>query len=148
MLAKPASLLPLVFLLLAQNDGADQAKKDLKLLHGAWTMEALEVNGQDVDVGKLEGTVVTIDGEKYAVKLKAQTIACVIRLDASKDPREIDMVFEQPGAAEKVHKGIYKIDGDTLKIARGLNPEQARPNQFATWPGTNYFVVTWRRKAP
>ena len=25
-------------------------------------------------------------------------------------------------------------------------PDQDRPNQFATWPGTNVFVVTWKKK--
>jgi uncharacterized protein (TIGR03067 family) len=47
---------------------------------------------------------------------------------------------------DKLMKAIYKIDGDTFKVARGLNPEQERPTQFATWPDTNYFVVTWKKR--
>ena len=140
-------LAPLIALLLTQADAAEQAKKDLQKLQGAWTMSGLEVNGQDVNLEKLQGTTLTVKGDKYVVKVKDQTLTCVIRLDPGKDLRTIDMIFSEPGAADKVHKGIYKFDGDTFKIARGLNPDQERPGQFATWPGTNYFVVTWKKSA-
>jgi len=36
--------------------------------------------------------------------------------------------------------------GDTLKVCRGLRPEQERPTQFGTWPNTNLFLVTWKRQ--
>jgi uncharacterized protein (TIGR03067 family) len=146
MLAKSLWIAPLACLLLAQPDAPEAAKKDLKLLQGTWTMTALEVNGQDVSIDKLEGTTVTIKGDRYEVTVKGKKHGCTLKLDPAKDPKEVDMVFSEPGGADKVNKGIYKVDGDTLKIARGLNPDQARPNQFATWPNTNYFVVSWKRK--
>jgi uncharacterized protein (TIGR03067 family) len=132
-------------LLLTQPDAEEQAKKDLKRLQGIWTMSALEVNGEDVGVAKVQGTALTIKGDRYAVKSKDNVRECVIRLDPKKDPPAIDMIFSEPGSADKVHKGIYKLEGKTFKICRGLNPDQERPGQFATWPGTNYFVVTWKR---
>jgi hypothetical protein len=45
-----------------------------------------------------------------------------------------------------VIKGIYKIEKDTFQLCRGLTPEQERPQQFATWPNTSYFVVTWKKQ--
>jgi uncharacterized protein (TIGR03067 family) len=132
-------------LLVAQPGPPDKAKKDLDRLQGKWVMAGLEVDGKDVIAEKLQGTTLTVKGNKYEVKVKDMALGCAIRLDPSKEPREIDMIFSEPGGAEKVHKGIYVIESDTLKICRGLNADQARPGQFATWPGTNYFVVTWKR---
>lgn len=134
-------------LLLVSGPGADDpAKKDLKFFEGSWTLAALEVNGKDVPAQNLEGTVLTIKGSDYKVALKNKTvIACVIKLNPTKSPKEIDMTFTDGPNKDKVHKGIYRFDGAKFQLARGLNPEQARPNQFATWPDTNYFVATWKR---
>jgi uncharacterized protein (TIGR03067 family) len=117
----------------------------LAALQGAWTIAALEVNGVDVPAKKLEGTTLTIKGDQYVVTMKDRTFANAIKLDPSKDPKEIDMTPTDGDKKDLVHKGIYRIEKDTFKICRGLNPELARPNQFATWPNTDYFVITWKR---
>jgi uncharacterized protein (TIGR03067 family) len=129
--------------------GEDAARKDLKLLQGAWVMVALEVNGADVPIEKLQGTVLTIKDNSYVVKIKDKIInTALIELDPAKDPKHFNMTPQEGSNKDKLHPAIYKIDGETFKMARGLNPEQERPNQFATWPGTNYFVVTWKRQVP
>lgn len=145
----PLSLLPL-FLISFQasppKEAVDLAAKDLKLLQGKYVMEALEVNGVKVPLNKLEGTFLTIKGDSYTVHVKDKTIPCQIVLDPKQDPKHLDMVFKEGEKKDKTHKAIYRIDGERLLVARGLGAEQERPNQFATWPDTNYFVVTWRRQ--
>ena len=145
MLTRAVVLLVVLAGLLAQPQATDQAKKDLERLQGTWEMAALEVDGKDVGAAKIQDTTLTIKGDKYTVKVKKSVNGCTIRLDPSKKPHAIDMIFSEPGNADKVHKGIYMIEGDTLKICRGLNADQERPEQFATWPNTGYFVVTWKR---
>ena len=137
--------LPVVLCLLLAEDADDRAKEDLKRMQGTWTMAALEVDGKDVPAAKL-GAELVVKGDRYAVTNKGRTIECKLRLDPGKDPRAVDMVFDEPGGGEKILKGIYVIESDTLKVARGLDAKQERPGQFATWPGTTYFVVTWKRK--
>jgi uncharacterized protein (TIGR03067 family) len=129
----------------AQTPQEDAVKKDLKGFQGTWVIAALEVNGKEVAVDKLEGTSVTVKGDRYTVKIKDKVFPMRIKLDPSKDPREIDMIPTEGDKKDQVHRGIYKLENDTFKICRGLNPDQDRPNQFATWPNTNYFVVTWKR---
>jgi uncharacterized protein (TIGR03067 family) len=125
----------------------DPVKKDLKLLQGAWTMAALEVNGVNVPPAKLDNTVLTIKDDVYTITIKGKTVArCKLVLKPKEDPKHLDMIFLEGAKKDDLHKAIYRIDGDKLQICRGLNAEQARPNQFATWPDTNYFVVTWRRE--
>lgn len=141
-------ILPILFLLfVAQTIGAgDEAAKDRKLLEGKWIMVGLEVNGQLVPPAKLEGTTLIIKGDTYTVRVKDRiTQNCKLTLDPKQKPSHMDMIFLDGEKKDRSHKAIYKIDGDKLQIARGLNADQNRPDQFATWPDTNYFVVTWQR---
>jgi len=125
----------------------DAAKKDLKALQGDWIMAALEVNGVDVPANKLEGTVLAIKDNRYVVKVKDKLVTtAILELNPKTDPKQLDMTPQDGDKKDKLMRAIYKIEGDTFKMARGLNPEQERPTQFATWPDTNYFVVTWKRK--
>lgn len=141
---KHATWLMCSFVLLAQP-APDAAQKDLQALQGEWTMAALEVNGQDVPPDRLGNTTVRIKGSDYVIKIKDKTFPVVVKLDPSRDPKEMDMVPQDGAAKDKVHKAIYKIEKDTFILCRGLNPDQDRPREFATWPNTNYFVVKWKK---
>ena len=129
---------------LAQDDAA---KKDLERLQGTWIMHALEVNGIDVPADKLQSALLTVKGDRYEVKVKDRTTNVFeLRLDPAKDPKEMDMTALEGANKDKVHKAIYKIENGLFVFCRGLNPEQERPKEFATWPDTNIFVVKWKKK--
>lgn len=145
MLTKLSTLAAFVALALAQGSGEDAAKKDLERLQGSWTMHALEINGKSVT--KIQDTNLTIKKNEYTTMVrKKEQPGLKFKLDPSKNPKWIDMTQPQPDGTEKVLKGIYKIEDDTFVICRGTAPEHERPNQFATWPDTGYFVVTWKKQ--
>lgn len=148
MFLKSLWLAPLFCLALAQPSTRDKAKKDLERMQGTWTMQALEVNGKDVTAEKLQDTILIIKGDEYRTKIKGkEPLGFRLKLDPSKDPKAVEMIQIQPDGVEIAIKGIYTFENDSFKICRGLTPAQERPNQFATWPDTNYFVVTWKRQA-
>jgi uncharacterized protein (TIGR03067 family) len=124
----------------------DEAKRELSRMQGTWTMEALEVNGEEVPAKKLMGTTLTIKGDKYVVKVKDNSYETTIKLDPSKDPKHIDTYFPNGTELPKLSKGVYELDGDTLKICRHQTPGEDRPAQIGSWANTNLFVVTWKRK--
>lgn len=124
------------------------AKRELARLQGTWEMEALEVNGEDVPKKKLKGTTLTIKGNKYVVKVKDTEHEVTIDLDPSKDPKAIDMYLPDGNDAPKLAKGVYDLDGDTFRICRHQMAGEDRPRQIGSWPDTNLFVVTWKRKKP
>ena len=124
---------------------AEPPKKDHDLLQGRWVMAALEVNGKLVPEERLRDAFLEIKGDKYITTTKNRSIETRFTLDPSKKPKTIDMVFTDGEKKGKVHKGIYELTGDTLKICRGLEANQERPTELATWPGTNVFLVTWKR---
>ena len=122
------------------------AKKELKLLQGTWEMIGLEVNGETVPEKKLKGTTLVIKDDKYTVKVKDTSHETTIKIDPTKDPKAIDMYFPNGTELPKLSKGVYELDGDTLKICRHQMPGEDRPTQIGSWPNTNLFVVTWKRK--
>ena len=137
---------PVVLLLAAEP--ADEAKKELEKLQGEWVMAALEVDGKAVPEEKLQGTTLTIKGDKYTVSVKDSKHEVTIKLDPSQKLKHIDMLFPNGTDLPKVGKGIYKLDGDTFVLCRSQSTENDRPTEFGTWPNTGYFLVTWKRKAP
>lgn len=134
------------FLLLAGGPAADAPKKDLAKMQGEWVISALEVNGADVPPDRLAGTVLTVKDDLYTVVFKDTTVRCQITLDPAKDPREIDMLFLDGANKDRTQKGIFRFKDEGFQLVRGLAPEQNRPRDFATWPESNYFMVTWKKK--
>lgn len=123
----------------------EKSKKDLAFIQGTWVIAALEVNGMDVPPDKLDGTKLVVKGDEYVVTLRDTVTKCRVKLDATRDPREVDLTFEDGVNKDRVGKGVYRIKGETFQISRGLDPSQDRPREFATWPDTNCFVVTWKK---
>jgi uncharacterized protein (TIGR03067 family) len=134
-------------LLLVAADGKENdAKKELEQLQGIWYMAALEVEGQQVAEEKLQATTLTIKGDKYTVTVKDKSYETVITLDPTKKPKAIDMVFSDGPNKDKIHRGIYELDGDTFKLCRAREPDDERPTEFASQPKSGVFVVIWKRQ--
>jgi uncharacterized protein (TIGR03067 family) len=144
---KHLSLLLSVSLLSAAEPAKD-AKKELERLQGEWVMAALEVEGQQVPEAKIQGTTLTVKGDKYIVTTGGKKHEVTIALDPTKDPKAINMAFPDGPNLPKIGKAIYKLEGDTFILCRTQSTEGDRPAQFGTWPNTGLFMVTWKRKTP
>jgi uncharacterized protein (TIGR03067 family) len=123
----------------------DAAKKDLAALQGTWTLVSMEVDGKAVDAEKLKSTTLTIKDNKYSLLARQQLHEVEITLDPSKTPKTMDMKFLDGPNKDRVGRGIYVIEGKTLKICRGLDPQQERPRDFKTEGQVNCFVMVWER---
>lgn len=138
---------PLLCLALTQAASDDKATKDLERMQGTWVMHALEIDGKDLAADKFQNTLLIVKKDEYRTKVKDNLLPGFrIKLDPGKNPKAIDMIQTMPDGSEKTVKGIYTFENDIFKLARGLTAEQERPNQFATWPNTSYFVVTWKKQ--
>src|SRR5687768_8968829 len=105
----------MIALLLIAADGTDPAKKELAALEGTWTMISLEVEGQKVGEDRL-GSELTIKDGKYIVTTRGKTHETKLTLDPTQKPKHIDMVFAEGENKDKPHRGIYELEGDTLRV--------------------------------
>jgi uncharacterized protein (TIGR03067 family) len=131
--------------------GADEPKRDAGddrgRLQGSWTMASVVLDGMAVPkeyarTGRLE-----VDGDRYAVTLGV-TIASTFRLDATKEPRQIDFTFTDGPQKGQTVRGIYEIVGETYRLCRGLRPEVERPREFDSPPDSGLMLVVWKRAQP
>ena len=155
------STILVVSVLGCSQSGKDSSKSnsDAERIQGEWLLESASDRGETLSGDKLgpmkdakfvfTSTTVTVKGEGDDKPSK-------YTIDASKDPKEIDIVEEKktPGSGsssastrEETVKGIYVLDGDTLKICTARNPEDARPKELtSTKENKNMLLVMKRSK--
>ena len=125
---------------------ADDPKADLDRLEGTWVLVSAEEGGPEVPREAIEagGSRITFKGSDYIDSSRASGGEVIqrgsFRLDASQEPKELDLVPER-GTAFRM---IYSVEGDTLKIATSLDGK-VRPKDFKS---TNAAVCIYKRAKP
>lgn len=86
-----------------------------------------------------EGQITTEHGATYTYQV-----------DATKEPKQIDIAQHVPGRGDKVQRGIYKIEEDTLTIchliASRAKADAKRPEEFYPTERNDVMTLTFQRK--
>jgi uncharacterized protein (TIGR03067 family) len=135
-------ILPLaVVFLVAADEPAKDAKKELDNLQGEWRMVSMERRGKkrlDEDVVQFK---LTISGNRYLLTYAdAAPTAAMLEIAPSKGPRAIDLRW---GDKKVLSRGIYKREGDTLTLCYAVGDAE-RPKDFKTTAEAGVLVV-WKR---
>jgi uncharacterized protein (TIGR03067 family) len=125
---------------------ADAAKKELENLQGHWVMTSLEINGERIAAERFQNSRLEIKGDHYTINTGKGTHEAIITIDPTKNPKTIDMKLADGDNKGETAEGIYKLEGDTLTICRPRLPPRPRPTEFSTKPGTDCFLVVWKRE--
>jgi uncharacterized protein (TIGR03067 family) len=128
----------------AEAQKADQSKKDLENMQGNWHAVALEVKGMPSGDDAIKKFKLIVKRDDYSVKVNGKNhVSAKLVLRAEKKPNELDLVQE----TGPVYKGIYEIDGDTLKICLCLSSDadSERPKEFKSEEDSNTGVFRWQR---
>ncbi len=134
----------LVLALLTCSAMADDAKDDLKALEGTWDLVYFERDGKEVKLQSDTKAVYT--GDKFVVKRGDQVISAgTMKLDPGKKPKASEATYTEGAEKGKTFKGIYQIDGDTVKFCRAGLPDDERPTEFKTKPGSGQFAAVYKR---
>jgi uncharacterized protein (TIGR03067 family) len=68
----------------------------------------------------------------------------IIRIDPSKEPKEIDRVFTDGSFGGETLKAIYQLDGDTFTECYP-GPGHARPTEFKSTKQNGWYLVVYKR---
>ncbi|MBA3727356.1 MAG: TIGR03067 domain-containing protein, partial [Armatimonadetes bacterium] len=122
------------------NASAGDAKDDLKALQGTWDLVYFERDGKEA---KLQpGTKAINTGDKFVVKRGDEVIAAgTFKFDPSKKPNASETTYTEGPNKGKTFKGIYQIDGDTMKFCRAGSTDDERPTEFKTKAASGQFVA-------
>jgi uncharacterized protein (TIGR03067 family) len=130
----------------AAQQKEDAVKEELKKLQGTWTLVALEKDGKEVPPDKLKeaNIKVTIKGTSFSFMVGGKTIEGSFTIDPAKSPKHLDAKGPNAQGAEEKTIGIYKLEGDTLRIC--FVPEgKQRPTEFKSQADTGTTLETFRR---
>ena len=126
-----------------------QPADDAKRLQGAWTATLAERDGKAAE--DVLGHQLSFAGNRFQIRSKdgKALYAGTVRVDASAKPPAIDFVHTEGDLKGKAWKGIYALDGDTLKICDNApNLEKGRPTALEVKSGSGYLLVTFKRAKP
>jgi RNA polymerase sigma factor (sigma-70 family) len=141
--AGTAALVPAV---LAAADEPARAKAALRKLQGTWVVVAATESGtkQDGD----EEHVMRFDGETFVMLEHGEVHnRGPFTLDASKDPIEMNITFDEGKMQGKTGRAIIAWEGEQLKFCGAIEPAE-RPTDFRSEPGDHRLLVVLKRQAP
>jgi uncharacterized protein (TIGR03067 family) len=127
---------------------ADQAAAELSKLQGTWRATAAwTTKGTEIRQDSLKNTFLVIDGDRRITKTNGRPgPPLTIRLDPSQSPKAIDSTHNDGNHKGQVVRGIYELNGDTLKIAEGMPTRPGRPAGFEA--GSGWGVGIYERVKP
>jgi uncharacterized protein (TIGR03067 family) len=105
-----------------------------------------ERNGGAVE--DLTGHQLTFSGDRFTIRSKDKLLyQGTFRVGPSRKPATIDFTHTRGEAKGKAWLGVYRLEGDVLKICDNADDlAQGRPAAFATEPGSGRVLVTFRRE--
>ena len=117
---------------------------DLKLLQGTWTVTNLKMEGQEMPDEMVGDAQIVIKGDRFTSTGMGVVYKGRLLLNATVDPRHVDMKFDAGPEKGNTNFGIYKLDGDMWKLCLATRGP-VRPKKFASPAGSGFAVQTLTR---
>jgi len=125
--------------------GADEATR----LQGTWTATQAERDGKAAE--DVVGHRLSFTGTRFQIQSKdgKPLYAGTVWLDRGARAAIIDFEHTEGALKGKTWKGIYALDGDTLRVCDNApDLSRMRPKAFAAKSGSRYVLVTFKRAKP
>lgn len=122
----------------------DAGKADRAAMQGEWACESLTRDGMKFPDDDAQSLFRTVKGDAYTVsRFRTKAGAGTFTLDATKTPREIDIVPDGP--AKATIKGIYKIEKGVLTVCHAAIGAR-RPPAFESKKDSGETLTVWVRE--
>lgn len=114
-------------------------------LVGTWNCVSAVVDGKPLPEETVRLLRLTLTSDRYKTEKGSEVLFdSTYSVDRTKNPNQINMVGTEGALRGKEAKGIYSLEGDTLRICYTMPGEQ-RPQAFESTPGSKAFLVVWKR---
>jgi uncharacterized protein (TIGR03067 family) len=124
-----------------------QSGEEAKKLEGAWTATQAERDGKTAH--DVIGHRLIFRGNQFQIRAKdgKSLYLGTVRVDPSAKPAAIDFTHTEGTLKGKAWKGIYALDGDTLKICDNApDLDKGRPPALEAKSGSGYVLIMFTRE--
>jgi uncharacterized protein (TIGR03067 family) len=122
---------------------AAEPKVGAGLLQGTWQVVSAHYDGKPKEASKQ--TAFVFAGNRLTIKESDRSEEAVIKVNPDPKPSTIDFLSSE--GKEETARGIYQLDGDTLKLCWSL-PGKDRPTAFESRPDNGQTLVILKRAKP
>jgi len=123
----------------------DAQKKDLEAITGTFSVVLFEREGKKASPEELKSMKVVQQGAEWKFYQGEDITLGRDTLNPDKSPKEIDSYYINGPARDKIAKGIYKIEGDTITYVHA-DPGKERPKEFATKPDSGLTLIVLKKQ--
>ena len=121
----------LLVCLLAIVAADDPPKKDdAESLKGTWKALTASQGGQNLPEEFVKSMTLNFDGKKYTQKAQDQSEEGNYSIDASQNPKTIDLDIKTGNDQGKKQLGIYKLEDGKLTFIVAMAGSKDRPKSF------------------
>ena len=122
------------------------AKKDKAVLQGTWKVTASISKGDKANADEIKDLHLIFRGDAILVREDGKTQEnFIFGVNPASKPKEIDLVLKIGPQKGRIDRGIYELDGDSLKICIQTNKDKPRPTEFRSPAGSELWLVTLQR---
>jgi uncharacterized protein (TIGR03067 family) len=122
----------------------DEQKEELKKFTGTFTVTLFEEDGKQKSADQLKKMKVVQKGAEWTFHDGEELTQGKDTVYPGKSPKEIDSFYINGPARDKTVKGIYQIDGDTIKYC-WADVGKDRPKEFATKADSGLTLLVLKR---
>jgi uncharacterized protein (TIGR03067 family) len=127
---------------------ADARQEDVKQLGGSWSMIRGERDGTALTKFFIKRFSREVAGNVTIIKMGERLwFKAKFTLDPTKNPKTIDYEILEGSDKGKLQHGIYELDGDRARFCMA-EPDQPRPTDFKSTPGSHWTLSEWKRNKP
>jgi uncharacterized protein (TIGR03067 family) len=133
-----------VGLFLAGETSDEAAKQDLAKCQGTWQPVSMETDGKAASTDELSKIKLAVKGPHYHFQNGSFSEHGWYNFQATKDPKQLDIVVSDGKDKGKIYLVIYKVEGDELTICLET-ANSKRPKEFTGKAGSGQVLEVWQR---
>lgn len=125
------------------EDETPVGTEDSDLLHGSWTVQLDERDGKAAPPLYYRQLRLDFEGDRVTARTRDSTVVRSGRyhLDSLARPKTLEIELLDAPAPAPVARGLYRLDGDRLKIVVNYTGREPPPSFDASGPGVERLVL-------
>jgi uncharacterized protein (TIGR03067 family) len=133
--------------LLGAKSADEAARQDVEKWQGTWRAVSMETDGKIASQESLGKIKLAVTGTDYHFQNGTFSEHGSYKFDATKNPKQLDIVVGDGADKGKIYLVIYRVERDRLTLCLET-ANKNRPAEFTGKSGSGCVLEVWQRENP